>query len=80
MTNRQILKDSLLKKKMQQILYIPSEQTLDDTGQHSEAYPQEHKTVLPGNKYHCNLYTASKPLHLKLYKFTVMQRTPRIFV
>jgi len=44
MTNRQILKDSLLNKKIQQ--------TLDDIGEHSEEYPWECKTVVPGNKYH----------------------------
>ena len=40
-TDRQILKDSLLKKKIHQTLYVPSEHTLDDIGENSGTYPRE---------------------------------------
>jgi hypothetical protein len=79
MTDGQISKDSLLKKKIQQTLHVPSEHILDDTGENSEAYLQECKSVLPGNKYHSNLYTASKPFHLKPYKFTAVQKLQETF-
>jgi hypothetical protein len=79
MTDRQISKDSLLKKKIQKALYVSSEQTLDDIGENSEAYPQECKLVLPGNKYHSNLHTASKQFHLKSYKFTAVQKLHETF-